>query len=74
MKGTHKQRCFNIRYGLESDGYDTFSIPNEVQYCKVSEKCVIMNGVGWFCGKQLESAKWNTENFDNIFYAFINVY
>jgi len=40
----------------------------------VTQDCISMNAVGWFCAKQLESAKWNTENFDNIFYAFINVY
>jgi len=36
MKGTHKQRCFDIQYGLETGTYDTFSVPHEVKYCKDS--------------------------------------
>lgn len=70
LKGSFKQMCFQGQYGLMARQYSQTDAPQDIPYCHSSRNCP----PGFLCGKQQQSSKWDTENFDNLFNSLINVY
>lgn len=60
MEGELKKRCVSIQTGMAH--------PDDI-LCGA----VVCPG-GYFCGKMNESPNWGVTNFDNLFYAFLQVF
>ena len=61
--GMLMQRCVNIETGesqLDDDGVEVI--------------CGTSCSVGYFCGKQTLNPNYDVTNFDNIFWALLNVF
>ena len=65
--------CFDRLNGL-TPAFETYDGPDGVPFCSETTKCQQRLGTNYVCGKNLNSQKWNLENFDTFGNSLLLVY